>query len=151
MSCSGYVARCARPSPLRPTGDPYSSTPCPLASQLWANLWGSDVLAVIDPGSGAVRRYVDLSQLLSSAERRQLRDVHEHVLNGIAHDPVSDRLFVTGKCWCAALGLLVAASHARHLTRVLAASAQAVPVSDRGEHPGTGSRSLVLGRPRVNK
>ena len=32
-------------------------------------------------------------------ERRQLSDPNEHVLNGIAHDPVRDRLFVTGKCW----------------------------------------------------
>jgi len=72
---------------------------CHLAiAQLWANLWRNDRLAVIDPQSGAVRRFVDLAPLLTPEERRRLGD-DEHCLNGIAHDPVHDRLFVTGKCW----------------------------------------------------
>lgn len=70
-----------------------------IRGELWANLWGADRLAVIDAASGRVRRYVDCTALMSPAERRQLSDPNEHVLNGIAHDPVRDRLFVTGKCW----------------------------------------------------
>ena len=70
-----------------------------IRGELWANLWGDDHLAVIDPSSGRVRRYVDCSSLLSPQERQELRDPNEHVLNGIAHDPLQDRLFVTGKCW----------------------------------------------------
>ena len=66
--------------------------------ELWANLWGQDRLAVIDPESGAVRRFVDLTNLLSPDQRHALGD-DEYCLNGIAHDPVNDRLFVTGKCW----------------------------------------------------
>lgn len=54
---------------------------------------------VICPASGAVQRFIDLSGLMSAAERRRLEDPREHVLNGIAHDEEGDRLFVTGKCW----------------------------------------------------
>ena len=54
---------------------------------------------MICPTSGAVQRFVDLSGLMSPAERRRLADPSEHVLNGIAHDEQGDRLFVTGKCW----------------------------------------------------
>ena len=36
---------------------------------------------------------------MTAEERRRLKDPREHVLNGIAHDPQGDRLFVTGKCW----------------------------------------------------
>jgi len=46
-----------------------------------------------------VQRFIDLSGLMSAAERRRLEDPREHVLNGIAHDEEGDRLFVTGKCW----------------------------------------------------
>ena len=60
--------------------------------------WGQDRLAVIDPESGAVSRFVDLAGLLTPAQRDALGD-DEYCLNGIAHDPVDGRLFVTGKCW----------------------------------------------------
>ena len=70
-----------------------------IRGELWANLWGDQRLAVICPTSGAVQRFVDLSGLMSPAERRRLADPSEHVLNGIAHDEQGDRLFVTGKCW----------------------------------------------------
>jgi glutaminyl-peptide cyclotransferase len=65
--------------------------------ELWANLFRQDRLAVIDPLSGAVRCFVDLSGLLGREDRQQLG--YEEVLNGIAHDARGDRLFVTGKCW----------------------------------------------------
>jgi len=70
-----------------------------IRGELWANVWGDQRLAVICPASGAVQRFIDLSGLMSAAERRRLEDPREHVLNGIAHDEQGDRLFVTGKCW----------------------------------------------------
>jgi glutaminyl-peptide cyclotransferase len=62
--------------------------------QIFANVWQSDYLLMIDPASGRVAGRVDLSGLLSRSERAAT-----DVLNGIAHDSGADRLFVTGKLW----------------------------------------------------
>ena len=62
--------------------------------EIWANILSSDRVARIDPESGAVTGWIDLSGLLTTGERRQA-----DVLNGIARDAAGDRLFVTGKLW----------------------------------------------------
>ncbi len=62
--------------------------------EVWANVLDSDRVARIDPESGAVVSWVDLTGLLTSRERRQA-----DVLNGIAFDAAGGRLFVTGKLW----------------------------------------------------
>jgi glutaminyl-peptide cyclotransferase len=62
--------------------------------EVYANVWGTDRIARISPDSGKVAGWIDLQGLLSPEERRRA-----DVLNGIAYDPVSDRLFVTGKRW----------------------------------------------------
>ena len=63
--------------------------------EVWANIWYSDKIARIDPASGQVLGYLDLSGLIPEEARRD----RERVLNGIAYDAASDRLFVTGKYW----------------------------------------------------
>jgi glutaminyl-peptide cyclotransferase len=63
--------------------------------QIYANVWLTDLIARIDPQSGQVLGWIDLSGLLSEADRAQ--PVAE--LNGIAYDAERDRLFVTGKLW----------------------------------------------------
>jgi glutamine cyclotransferase len=63
--------------------------------EIFANIWQSERIARIDPETGAVTGWVDLTGLLSVVERGPTVDV----LNGIAYDPVGDRLFVTGKGW----------------------------------------------------
>jgi glutaminyl-peptide cyclotransferase len=62
--------------------------------RIYANVWHSNRMAIIDSDSGAVTAWVDLSGLVP----RDL-DNPEAVLNGIAYDAVGDRLFVTGKLW----------------------------------------------------
>ena len=62
--------------------------------EVYANVWKSDRIARIDPGTGRVTAWVDLSGLRPPGAIGP-----ESVLNGIAHDPSSDRLFVTGKSW----------------------------------------------------
>lgn len=62
--------------------------------EIWANLWYQDRLARISPETGAVLGWIDLTSLYP----RSLR-VSENVLNGIAYDADTDRLFVTGKNW----------------------------------------------------
>lgn len=63
--------------------------------EIFANVWQTDLMARIDPQTGRVNGWIDLSGLLSPADRVQPVDV----LNGIAYDPAGDRLFVTGKLW----------------------------------------------------
>jgi glutamine cyclotransferase len=63
--------------------------------KIFANVWQTDEIVIIDPESGAITGRIDLRGLLTSADRVPSVDV----LNGIAYDPESDRLFVTGKLW----------------------------------------------------
>jgi len=64
--------------------------------RIYANVWHTDMLVLIDPGTGAITGVVNLTGLLSPEDRV---DGPESVLNGIAYDAVHDRLFVTGKNW----------------------------------------------------
>ncbi len=63
--------------------------------EIWANVWQTDEIARIDPGTGEVVGLIDLSGLLPDEDR--LRDTD--VLNGIAVDPVTQAIWVTGKRW----------------------------------------------------
>ena len=62
---------------------------------VWANVWPTDRIAIIDPADGRVRGWLDLSGILPVVMRGPRADV----LNGIAYDSDSRRLFVTGKNW----------------------------------------------------
>jgi len=62
--------------------------------EIWANVWLTDRIARIDPATGRVTGWIDLAGLLSPEEAGTA-----DVLNGIAHDPATGRLFVTGKRW----------------------------------------------------
>ena len=63
--------------------------------ELYANVWQTDEIARISPSDGRVLGWIDLSGLLRPQDRTPDTDV----LNGIAYDAGSDRLFVTGKLW----------------------------------------------------
>jgi glutaminyl-peptide cyclotransferase len=63
--------------------------------EIWANVWMSDRIARIDPATGKVLGWIDLTGLLSNLDRTGKEDV----LNGIAYDATRDRVFVTGKLW----------------------------------------------------
>nr|WP_314543746.1 glutaminyl-peptide cyclotransferase [uncultured Massilia sp.] len=65
--------------------------------QLYANVWGTDVIARIDPASGNVVGWIDLTGLLPP-DKRGTSNV-DAVLNGIAYEPKGKRLYVTGKLW----------------------------------------------------
>lgn len=64
-------------------------------NELLANIWGKDRVARIDPATGNVLGWLDFSALVPET----LRGSREAVLNGIAYDPETKRLFVTGKNW----------------------------------------------------
>lgn len=63
--------------------------------ELWANVWQSSTIARIDPQSGTVIAWVDISPLTSQIPAGDTVDV----ANGIAYDSAADRIFVTGKLW----------------------------------------------------
>ena len=65
--------------------------------QIFANVWGTDVIARIDLGTGNVVGWIDCTGLLPP-DRRGTTDP-DAVLNGIAYEPKQHRLFVTGKLW----------------------------------------------------
>ncbi|HTK34345.1 MAG TPA: glutaminyl-peptide cyclotransferase [Caulobacteraceae bacterium] len=64
--------------------------------EIYANIWLTDRIARIDPVTGAVLGWIDLSGILSPADRIPGQT---DVLNGIAYDAKGGRLFVTGKMW----------------------------------------------------
>jgi len=63
--------------------------------EIYANVWQSDRIVRFSPVDGKVLGWIDLSGILSAADRTLQVDV----LNGIAYDALGDRLFVTGKLW----------------------------------------------------
>lgn len=64
-------------------------------NEIWANIWYEDRIVRIDPRTGQVQGWIDLSGLKPLSIRWNREAVH----NGIAWDPGSQRLFVTGKNW----------------------------------------------------
>lgn len=61
---------------------------------IYSNVWQTDDILRIDPGSGKVTAVIDASGLLSPAERQRAE-----VLNGIAWDPEKKIFLITGKLW----------------------------------------------------
>jgi glutaminyl-peptide cyclotransferase len=61
--------------------------------EIWANVWQTNLIARIDPASGKVRSFVDLTGL------GPYQSDQDDVANGIAWDAAGKRLFVTGKHW----------------------------------------------------
>ena len=63
--------------------------------KIWANVYMTDMILIINPETGAVEATVDCAGLLP----RHLRDEYTDVLNGIAYNPQTKQIFLTGKYW----------------------------------------------------
>lgn len=66
-----------------------------VGDEIFANVWRSDRIARINPTTGKVLGWLDMSDLVPPSLRGSL----EAVLNGIAYDPDTGRLYITGKRW----------------------------------------------------
>jgi glutaminyl-peptide cyclotransferase len=66
-----------------------------IRGEIFANVWQTEEVVRIDPATGRIRGVISFVGLLPAQDRRPDTDV----LNGIAYDEKSDRLFVTGKRW----------------------------------------------------
>ena len=64
--------------------------------EIYANIWQTDRIARIDPKTGEVVGWIDCKGLLSM---KDFIPDHTDVLNGIAYDPATRRLWITGKFW----------------------------------------------------
>lgn len=64
-----------------------------IKGEVYANVWLTDRIAIVEPSSGRVTAWIDLTGLHEPVR------TGEDVLNGIAYDAAADRLFVTGKLW----------------------------------------------------
>lgn len=67
-----------------------------IKSEIYANIWMTERIARIDPRTGNIIGWINLTGLLDSQDRIP---GETDVLNGIAYDAKGDRLFVTGKKW----------------------------------------------------
>lgn len=68
-----------------------------VGDELFANIWQTDRIARINPQTGQVTGWIDLSGLLAQSPIVPTGPVD--VLNGIAYDAATGRLWVTGKLW----------------------------------------------------
>jgi glutamine cyclotransferase len=63
--------------------------------KLYANIYTSELIAIINPKTGGVEAYLNMMGL----PHGPLSEPDQDVLNGIAYDKTGNRLFVTGKKW----------------------------------------------------
>jgi glutamine cyclotransferase len=61
--------------------------------KLYANIWEKNIIVIIDPKTGAVTGRIDLTNLSAK------KNLNGDVLNGIAYDKATGRIFLTGKYW----------------------------------------------------
>jgi glutaminyl-peptide cyclotransferase len=67
-----------------------------IGDYILCNIWQSDSIAVVYPGSGQIKGYIDLSAI---AQKVRSTFAQAEVLNGIAWNPKDKTLHVTGKLW----------------------------------------------------
>lgn len=63
--------------------------------RIWANVYTTDTIVIINPKDGKVEGLIDCTGLLP----KKLRKPSTDVLNGIAYDPGTDKIYLTGKNW----------------------------------------------------
>ena len=63
--------------------------------KIWANVYTSDIILIINPADGKVEATLDCTGLLP----KQYVDRRTDVLNGIAYNPADKKIYLTGKYW----------------------------------------------------
>jgi len=61
--------------------------------EIWANIWQTNLIARIDPATGKVKSFLDVSSIAPKTDDPDI------VPNGIAYDEAGKRTFVVGKRW----------------------------------------------------
>lgn len=63
---------------------------------IYANVWMTSRIVVIDPATGKILQEIDASELVLKGQ-----GASQDVLNGIAHNPIDNKTYLTGKKWLA--------------------------------------------------
>ena len=63
--------------------------------KIYANIWLSDNIVVINPKTGIIEKWINLSMLRGKLKSKE----KVNVLNGIAYNSVDKSFYVTGKYW----------------------------------------------------
>ena len=66
-----------------------------IEGEIWANVWMTNQIVIINPESGEISRVLDLRHAIPAGYEND----REAVLNGIAYDADTGRIFITGKLW----------------------------------------------------
>lgn len=66
-----------------------------IEGEIWANIWHQDLIVRIEPENGRVKSYLNLQGILGAEQQSG----SEAVLNGIAYDAPTKRIFISGKLW----------------------------------------------------
>ena len=67
-----------------------------IRGEIWANVWQTTRIVRIDPAKGVVLGWFELAPFVPPEHRN---DTQECVLNGIAYDPETQHVYITGKRW----------------------------------------------------
>lgn len=62
-------------------------------NKIYANIWQTEVIAIISPDSGDITAWIDLSGINPDPVK------YPYPMNGIAYNGKTGRLIITGKCW----------------------------------------------------
>lgn len=63
--------------------------------KIWANVYLTDMIVIINPDTGEIESTIDCTGLLPD----KLRSSKTDVLNGIAYNPLNKKIYLTGKYW----------------------------------------------------
>jgi glutaminyl-peptide cyclotransferase len=66
---------------------------------VYANIWETDDIVKIDPASGHVVGKLNLAGLLKQYAAKEIEAKPADVLNGIAYDSTTKKIYITGKWW----------------------------------------------------
>ena len=66
-----------------------------IGGKIWANVYTTDEIVIINPKNGSVEGVIDCRGLLPQG----LRTANTDVLNGIAYNPADGKIYLTGKNW----------------------------------------------------
>ncbi|MGY5354424.1 glutaminyl-peptide cyclotransferase [Wenyingzhuangia sp. IMCC45467] len=67
--------------------------------EIYANIWMKNAITIINPKNGTVEAIINLNGLTDHLDNKTIAQSQDKVLNGIAYNPNTNKLYVTGKNW----------------------------------------------------
>jgi glutaminyl-peptide cyclotransferase len=67
--------------------------------EIYANIWMKNAITIINPKNGTVKAIINLNGLTDLLDNKTIAQSQDKVLNGIAYNSETKKLYVTGKHW----------------------------------------------------